>query len=1118
LSIPIFFEWNVESEAGATMSGFTHFLQLTESDEILMDLLNNYLQAAQQQFLSGNAREHSYRPALSELLVAIAPDDAIVTNEPARVKCGSPDFIIAKNTGNIPLGYVEAKDVGVSLDKTLQSEQLVRYLDGLGKLVLTDYLEFRFYVKGEFRNTYRIGEVRNGRIEPIPEQFDMFILYFQNFLAEKVPMIVSADTLAVQMAAKARLIRNTIEGALKTDLETEKRDNKYNSELLSQFHAFESNLIADLKPQQFADLYAQTIAYGMFAARLREPGANDFSRVEVARILPASNPFLRKLFQSIAAFDAEGGIDWVIDELIDIFLVTDVRAILAQLSRHQSGQEDPTIHFYEAFLAQYDPQIREMRGVYYTPQPVVEFMVRAVDELLKSEFGLKKGIADTAKTRPRNTKTNNDVEGQTNDDDSVHRVQILDPATGTGTFLNEIIRFLHQNYFAKMPGAWNSYVENDLLPRLNGFELLMAPYAMAHLKLDLLLAETGYQHEGKSRFRVFLTNTLSASKELSSNLFAAWLAQEAFEANRIKNELPVMVVIGNPPYSGESANQNDWIAHLMEAYKQEPDGTGKLKEKNPKWINDDYVKFIRYAEHLIESTGEGILAYITNHSYLDNPTFRGMRYRLMQSFDDLWIIDLHGNAKKKEKAPDGSTDNNIFEIQQGVAVLIAIRKKQVNSEQKQDLARVKHHDLWGSRNNKYAALQTAQPAFSLPFVELQPTAPHYFFIPRNTDFTEEYEAGIKINELFPVNSVGIVTARDAFTIHESKSKVWQVIQDFIKLDTETARHKYKLGADVRDWSVERAREDLLVSGMNQSKVIPIHYRPFDLRYTYYTGHSRGFLCMPRNEVMQNFIRGDKPIGIAFNRRIEEQREFSDVFVFDFIIQHHALSIKEANYIAPLYLYLDAPEKASSDSIPYEKKVNVSYANIRRLEQLTQRRYEGCPSIDEPQNGMNGHKYETDDTFSPEDILDYVYAVLHQPRYRERFAEFLKIDFPRIPWPEAETFADYVRLGSELRQWHIMAHPNIDAHAISYPIDGNNTVDKPKWKDHCVWINKDQYFAGIDEESWNFHIGGYQPLQKWLKDRKDRKGRALSFDELSHYMRIAAVLAATRELMAELDEL
>jgi predicted helicase len=658
--------------------------------------IQQYIDKINTLYKTGNAREHSYRGDLQNLIMAILRD-VLVTNEPARVDCGAPDYVLTRK--DVPVGYIEAKDIGVDLGSKTLKEQFDRYKSGLSNLIFTDYLDFHFYKDGElvtkiaiarlqFPSSGGVAEGRGGataQIVPIPENFDQFNQLIKNFAKTISQTIKSPTKLAQMMAGKARLMADIIEKSLNHDDQEGKR-----SQLKAQMLSFQQMLIHDIDNKAFSDIYAQTIAYGMFAARYHDPTLPTFSRMEAAELIPKSNPFLRKLFQDIAGFDLDTRLTWIVDELVTIFLSSDVATIMKNFGK-STKQEDPVVHFYETFLGEYNPALRKARGVWYTPQPVVNFIVRAVDDILKTEFNLPQGLADTSKTKIKKktvTQTGTGANSKIKEVETeieVHKVQILDPATGTGTFLAEVVKHIHKK-FEGQQGIWSKYVTNDLIPRLNGFELLMASYAMAHLKMDMLLTETGYKpttppdgHPSKGgesqRLKIFLTNSLEEAHPDTQTLFSSWLSDEADQANTIKRDAPVMVVIGNPPYSGESANKGEWIMNLMEDYKKEPGGKEKLKERNPKWINDDYVKFIRFSSHLIEKNGEGILAFINPHGYLDNPTFRGMRWHLMKTFDKIYTIDLHGNSKKKETAPDGSVDQNVFDIMQGVSINIFVKKK-----------------------------------------------------------------------------------------------------------------------------------------------------------------------------------------------------------------------------------------------------------------------------------------------------------------------------------------------------------------------------------------------------------------------------------------------------------
>ncbi|MDD5748854.1 MAG: N-6 DNA methylase [Actinomycetota bacterium] len=613
---------------------------------------NTYISTIEKELALGNATEHTHRPALKALLQSLG-DGIVATNEPRRVECGAPDFVITR--GLIPIGYVEAKDVGKSLDEAEHSEQLQRYLDSLTNLILTDYLEFRWYVDGERRLSARLGTpTRDGKIRRDSAGIEAVTGLFDDFLSHRAEPVGTPKELAQRMARLAHMIRDLIIAAFAREPE--------GGSLHAQFVAFKDNLIPDLSAGQFADMYAQTIAYGLFAARCNQSTGSGFTRQNAAYLLPKTNPFLRKLFNQIAGPDLDDRIAWLVDDLAQLLAQADMEAVLKDFGK-RTAKEDPVVHFYETFLAAYDPKVREMRGVYYTPEPVVSYIVRSIDHLLKTHFGKPQGLADPS-------------------------VLVLDPAVGTATFLYMVINEIHDALLSQgQAGLWNDYVAEKLLPRIFGFELLMAPYAMAHLKLGLLLKETGYQFEKEQRLGIYLTNTLEEAVKRSEALFANWITEEANAAAEIKKDKPIMVVLGNPPYSGISANASirnvtdsrtgkkrkepTWIGKLIRDY-YEVDGS-PLGEKNPKWLQDDYVKFIRFGQWRIEKTGQGILAFITNHAYLDNPTFRGMRQSLMNTFDEIYILDLHGNAKKRETAPDGSKDENVFDIQQGVAISIMVK-------------------------------------------------------------------------------------------------------------------------------------------------------------------------------------------------------------------------------------------------------------------------------------------------------------------------------------------------------------------------------------------------------------------------------------------------------------
>lgn len=1046
--------------------------------------IEKYIDNINQRYKLGNATEHTFRGDLQQLLESLVPEIR-ATNEPKRQSCGAPDYILTKK--DIPVGFIEAKDIGdKDLDgtkKTGNKEQFDRYKASLNNLIFTDYINFHLYREGEFVTKISIAEITDKGIKPLPENFATFENLIKDFCAHIGQTIKSPKKLAKMMAGKARLLSDVIGNALTSD-----EENQENSTLKDQMLAFKQILIHDITPQGFADVYAQTIAYGMFAARLHDPTLDNFSRQEAAELIPKSNPFLRKLFGYIAGPDIDDRIKWIVENLAEIFLACNVEEILKNYGK-STKMEDPIIHFYETFLAEYDPKLRKARGVWYTPQPVVNFIVRAVDDILKTEFDLPQGLADTSKTTIKvNTQTadKRSATGYKQMEQEVHKVQILDPATGTGTFLAEVIKHIHKK-FQGQQGIWSNYVETHLLPRLNGFELLMASYAMAHLKLDLLLTETGYKPTTNQRFRVYLTNSLEEHHQDTGTLFANWLSTEANEANHIKRDTPVMCVIGNPPYAVSSTNKNDWIQDLISDYK---------KNLNERKINldDDYIKFIRYGQHYIDKNGSGVLAYISNNSFLDGITHRQMRKHLLESFDKIYILDLHGNSRIKETSPDGSVDQNVFDIMQGVSINIFVKN---GNKSKNTLGKVFHSELYGKRDLKYKSLSEFD-FDNVKWKNLPLDDYYFFFVPKDFELEKKYYDSFKVTDLFQVYGSGFKTERDSVTIHFTKNDIEKVINDFKSLTEDEIRIKYNLKKDARDWGVLRAKNDL-INNNDSNLYKKVVYRPFDVRHTYFTGTSKGFIGTPGTKVNSLLLKEN--IALLFKRQCKQT--FSYVFLVDKPCESCTFESAFANNISfPLYIY---PDKKNKDLFAdgQERTPNLKAEIVNQIAEnlgLT----------------FTNEKETTQNTFAPIDILDYIYAVLHSPTYRETYNEFLKIDFPRVPYPkDQDTFWQLVKLGGEIRQIHLLESPTVEQYITQYPIDGDNVVGKPKYKDGKVYINDTQYFDNVPLIAWEFYIGGYQPAQKWLKDRQ---GRTLEFDDILHYQKIIVALTETDRLMKEIDKI
>ena len=998
-----------------------------------------YIKSVNEKFRAGNATEHSYRGVLEQLMKAILPN-LIITNEPKRVKCGAPDYIVSRKNG-VPIFYIEAKDISDSdLDgHGAHKEQFDRYKQALDYIIFTDYLDFHFYKQGEFVDSVRIAEVKGDKVMGIEANWLKFADMIKNIGDNAIQRITSASRLARLMAGKARLLENIIEQAMSDDT-----GSYANAALQGQYNAFKNVLIHDLKEKDFADIYAQTIAYGMFAARMHDDTPEDFSREEAARLIPKTNPFLRQIFNTIAGNDLDDRIAWVVDDLVTVFCATDINKIMKAYGENKR-HHDPMIHFYEDFLAEYNPALRKSKGVWYTPQPVVGFIVRAVDEILQREFGLADGLADYSMIDHEvvdvNAEDYRTKEGFKHVTKKFHRVQILDPATGTGTFLAEVINQIYDRYRDNQ-GIWQQYVEKHLLPRLNGFEILMASYAVAHLKLDMLLGETGYKHESENRLHVYLTNSLEESKKVAYDLFSTWLSSEANEASIIKNDHPVMVMIGNPPYSISSQNNGEWITDLIADYKKD------LNERNMQPLSDDYIKFIRLGQEYISRTGEGILAFICNNSFIDGNIHRQMRKELMCIFDRLYILDLHGNARKKEIADDGSKDENVFDIMQGVSINIFYRTKKDSHNKCQ----VFYFDIRGSRDKKYDFLN--KNSFSdVPWEELQPQSPYLFFVPKDFSTQKDYECNFRINDLMPLSTSGVKTHHDKdlisslpFNSQYNKKYTYRPL-DYKWIDydlNKVVRHRYKYMKHI----IDKDNISIIIGPQGQA-VGPM---PWNVMF------------VSKNLVDTNiFYRGG---GIVF----------------------------------PLYLYSQDGKKRT---VNFDKDLYDKIA--QGLNYLPC--YDDNILID-PTSEYNGVLY-------PQDLFDYIYAVLHSPSYRERYKEFLKIDFPRIPYPtDWEQFRDLAEKGEELRQLHLMEDLPSQT-GVKFPVAGTGQVDCLRWQDGRVYINAEQYFEGVPESAWNFYIGGYQPAQKWLKDRK---GRILSFEDVIHYGHIIYVLLQTERVMKEIDVL
>jgi hypothetical protein len=944
-------------------------------------------------------------------------------------------------------------------------------------------------------------------------------------------VVKTSKALAVELAKLARKIHDRIRTILA--IETE------NGPVTKLMKAFQEALVHDLDADGFADMYAQTIAYGLLSARVTNPRANTADGF--AAQLPVTNPFLKELMETFLHVGGRkgkagrgSGIDFDelgVSEVVELLDDANMEAVVHDFG-DKNPQEDPVIHFYELFLKEYDAKKRLQRGVFYTPRPVVSYIVLSVHELLQTEFGLADGLADTT-TWGDMAKRHAGLMSPKGVKPGDRFVTILDPATGTGTFLVEAIEVIHHALVEKWQreghgekkilDLWNDYVPKHLLPRLHGYELLMAPYAIAHLKIGLKLHETGYRFESDERARIYLTNALEPAHDFSGRFEFAIpaLAHEAEAVNDVKRHQRFTVVIGNPPYSGHSANKGEWISKKLDDYYF-VDGK-PLGEKNPKWLQDDYVKFIRLAQQCITESGRGVLGFITNHSFLDNPTFRGMRQKLLANFATLRYLDLHGNSKKKETSPDGLVDENVFDIQQGVAISLLSKFDSTRSR------RVFHADLFGSRESKYGSLAAAS-ATSTIWLPVDPRPPFLLLFPQDSSLREEYEAGIRLPEAMPVNVLGFQTHRDHFAIDFEEAPLRERMAVFRdkKLTDDEVKSAFGI-EDSGSWSVREARAALRSDKEWASRFVECAYRPFDIRYCFYSTVAAD---RPRRELLDHVVARQN-LCLNTTRQTKAQH-WGHAVASDKPTPAIFVELKDGSNVFPLWLY---PERGGL-GLSSRRRPNLSASFLKLLAaklRLEAAKPHGLPS------GL-----------TPEDIFRYAYAVFHSPGYRTRYAEFLKIDFPRLPLTSGlELFRELARLGGELVALHLVEAPAQQAVFARYdkaakawryevakgrrlPVSLSfNGPDKPVvskvgWSDNIVWIDAVKPkkgaaeakvtgsvgFRGVPEEVWSFHIGGYQVCEKWLKDRKDC---TLTAADIAHYHRIVIALHETIRLMREIDE-
>ena len=998
-----------------------------------------------------------------------------------------------------PFAGVEVKKVGGIDNRALS--QIVIEANRYGNAILTDNLEWRFWRAGDSRmyTGIRIIELVDGKLSLRQDNIELFFSLLEDFTLKNPAQIKSSSKLAEYMAMHARTIRSIVSGILRDDGTGQPLVNDHQRRLpmYPELYGLYSRIKSDLRPsmdtKEFADMYAQTIVYGLFIARYNDKTPDTFDKYEAIGNLQDESELLKQFFMHIAGTGRQHPtLEGVIDKLCALYKICDIPSLLGA-----DDKKDTIVHFYEEFLSFYDPVLRKSLGVFYTPVQAVRYLVRTVDKILVNEFHINGGLSNNDQITIKVPCVSYQVSRNKWSDEktiSVPRIAILDPACGTGSFGAEIIKYIKNTYFSGAKSAfYEKYIqeENGLLSRLIGFEIMMTSYVVAHLKIRRTIDATlGHRPDVQLPSNIFLTNTLAPpvsnlerGEQISFFDFSAAITDEAYHADTWKVRRPIKVVIGNPPYLAASTNPYD-----ISAYKTETDGVTDFRERKH-WLNDDYVKFFRFSEQIINKSEEGILAFVTNNGYLYNHTFRGMRASLLRSFDKIYIVNLHGRASKKDIPPEGKKNENIFDITQGIALFIGIKKTNNRS-----WAKVYYTDVWGTRAEKLDTLDRG----SLSFDELSLDPKMAYFIPFGDESKMAYEKGISLFDLFPINVTGIVTGNDKTAIAPSRSELLKrmdIVRNSID-GTDTLNLWGKFG---RGQTAEKIQKDVLSEGT----ITRISFRPFDERWTYYSGASCGWILWPREKTTMGHLLAapTSPIGENVGMVFCKPSGFySTPFVTRHIADNRLFSAScERAYIAPLYL-------RSEMSLTGERwEANL---NQELFDELTKNLSEKPSAID---------------------VFDYIYGILHDPVYYETYKQYLCRDFSRVPiinepeedrtdlsfFVSEEMYREYVSIGKRLRQLHLM-DIRIPATILLEPNTPDNMeIGAVKYQNGVLQLNSNKKILGISQDVWDFQIGGYNVLAKWFKEHK---GEALSVDSFGHIEDIVGIITETIDLQKHLKKL
>ncbi|EIB3311700.1 N-6 DNA methylase [Campylobacter upsaliensis] len=1032
-----------------------------------MEEFKKYINEIQKIFQAKNYNEHSFRTPFENLLNALKPKEIKIIHEPKSEKGqGSirPDFKVYKLVDkekelsyNHLIGFIECKNLDVDLDKEFKSEQLLRYSQISPNIIFTNYKRFMLL---SFEKIIIDINLLDDDLNLIEKNINIFKNLIQVFFDDNSTTIKTKQELVKVLSSQSFYLSNALKSSSSQESDSNSSFNSFFQRTKDTFKSIEK---IELKDEEFCDILAQAVVYGIFVSCI-ENDDYDLEKIPIENFISFLPSTFRTLSEfvyfSVPSFSLPQDIKYTLENIKKTLALIDKVELCNILNQ---DLESISIYLYEDFLKAFDElratQKRKEGGVFYTPKSVVKMIVSSLDELLKSKFN-KTGFNDKS-------------------------VKVLDFATGTGSFLAAVF----EKIISKESEIFkNETIKNKFLKDIYGFELSFVPYIVARLKLGQILRKSGFKDFSEADFQIYLNNTLDLEKNANFDMFMPLvnLDQEWQKARDVKHDKNLLVILGNPPYNAKSKNKGKEILELLKTYKE------GLNEINIQPLDDDYIKFMRFAQWKLLEQGQknifeansGLMGFITNNSFLDGRIHRNMRESLYKSFDEIYILNLHGSDK------DAKNDENVFDIKIGVCISLFIKYKNEPSKGATIFYASTAQKGIFKRAEKYALLDdiSQRGLNSIKWEELSPNEPYFWFVPKSFE-SEEYEdfwalAGDKAlgdkRAIFGIYSSGIATERDNIAIQLNERAMRQVLEDLKILKKDEILQKYRL-KNLDETIISKTLAEYEAKD-NPARITKIAYRPFDTQYTLYSSR-QGFLGRPRFETMQYFL-SKKNLGLCFEKGINASNV---AFVSNKIMDGHHIGSR--TYITPLYLY-DINGKTSNftpEFLAYKAK----------------------------------HKILKDK--NEEQILAFIYANLYNPKYRSKYLEYLKIGFPKVSFEvSVKEFERFERLGSELIKLHLMQEipqDEIDFIFLKESKKPNFKIEKYQEKERFVEnkiiLNEDLAISPIGAEIWNYTIGGYQVLKQWLKYRKDY---VCTKEELEHLLKICKILKKTIEIQGKLSEI